>query len=212
MNRLQLHPTATLRGAAAVALAGLLLLGGCAAGLQSVRVELPPYVAQPDARGAPPTARGTLQIDAVRDARRDAVGSLIGERTTIGAVSMGKIDLEPMPTVMMTALLRAEFARMGFVAGEGAPAWRIAGRLAKFEVATPATALYWDIVGSVELELEATAPGGATHAARYEARCTDRTYAWPSEALIGGVVSACLKDIGARLRGDQALAAFLGAR
>ena len=163
-------------------------------------------------RRAPPATRDTVQVDAVRDARRDAVGSLIGERTTIGAVSMGKIDMEPMPTVMMTALLRAEFARMGFVVGDGTPAWRIAGRLATFEVATPATALYWDINGSVELELEATAPGGGTHQARYEARCTDRTYAWPSEALISGVVSSCLKDIGGRLRGDAALAAFLGVR
>jgi hypothetical protein len=43
------------------------------------------------------------------------------------------------------------------------------------------------------------------------ANCTDRSFALPSNDLIGGVVTACLKQIGARLRKDSALIGILDA-
>jgi hypothetical protein len=41
------------------------------------------------------------------------------------------------------------------------------------------------------------------------AKCTDRTFAFPSNDLIGGVVTACLKEIGSKLRKDAALIGVL---
>ena len=72
--------------------------------------------------------------------------------------------------------------------------------------------LAWDIDGQVEFEIVVADPAVCRHVARYQARCTDRTFNWPGEALIGGVVQACLKTLGAQVRGDRALAAALDGR
>jgi uncharacterized lipoprotein YajG len=181
-------------------------LAGC------VLLMLPSYVSQPAEPGGSAAIRGMVRIEPLRDARRDAVGTLIGERTTIGNISMGSIEMNPAPTAMMAKVLQAELARMGFSVVDSGEQFRIGAQLARFQITTPATALYWDINGAIELDLAATGQGGSKHDARYVAQCTNRTYAWPSEELIGGVVSACLKDIGSKIRSDAALSSFLSAR
>jgi hypothetical protein len=50
------------------------------------------------------------------------------------------------------------------------------------------------------------------HEARYTAQCTDRTFTWPGETLIAGVVQTCLKALGAKVRADTALAAVVEGR
>jgi len=190
----------------------IMLLGGCASGPNNVLVTVPPYASQPVAREGSMATRSTVRIDRIRDARRDAVGGLIGERTTIGNVSMGNIEMSPLPTTMMATVLRAELTAMGFGVADSGEQFQIGAQLTRFQVATPATALYWDINGAIEFDMTATGQGGKVHQTRYVATCTDRTYAWPSEELIGGVISACLKDIGSKIRGDTGLSGFLSAR
>jgi uncharacterized lipoprotein YajG len=130
---------------------------------------------------------------------------------TLG-VSMGMIEMKPIPTEMMTQMLATELTKMGGKVVSAGEEVRIAARLTKFQVVTPATPLYWDINGSIELDLSAIAQGGRKHDARYAATCTDRTYVFPSEEIIRNVVSACVREIGARVRADTALATFLRAR
>jgi uncharacterized lipoprotein YajG len=187
----------------------LLSLTACAPGMQNVRVDLRPYEAQ---RATPAASPAKVRLEPVRDARADAVGSLIGERTTIGSVSMGSIDLNPLPTDVMAQLLRAEFTQMGHIVVVAEEQYTVGARLRKFQVTTPATAVYWDINGAIELEMTVTAQGGSRQDARYAATCTDRTYLFPSEGLIGKVVAACVGKIGADLRGDSALTKFMNLR
>jgi len=193
----------------AMCCAAVLALGGCAGALENVVVSLPAYDAGGGAAAAP---RATVRVDPVRDARTNAVGSLIGERTTIGNVSMGAIEMKPLPTAAMSQMLRAELARMGFRVADSGERFRISAQLQTFQVTTPATALYWDMDGVIELAVTATGPDGRKHDARYAAKCTDRTYVFPSEELIRNVVATCVKDIGAKVRGDGALNGFLDAR
>ena len=78
MNATTKSTHTTLRTGRAFAIASLLALfaGGCA-GPQNVMVNLGPYQPQ-GAEGAASTARGAVRIEPVRDARTNAVGSLIG--------------------------------------------------------------------------------------------------------------------------------------
>jgi hypothetical protein len=177
----------------------------------TAQVQLKPYVALPAERAGVAAARGDVRIGMLVDARRDATGKLIGERTTLGSISLGMIEMQPPPAEALGQLVRAELSSMGFGTTTGEPAASLNGRVTRFVVSTPATALYWDINGAVELQLVAQSRDGRQLEARYAATCTDRTFVFPSAELIGGVVTACLKEIGAKLRKDNALAGLLAA-
>lgn len=185
-----------------------LLLAGCAVGPGNVQVELMAYAVPP----AVGTTRGLVQVDPVREARQGAVGRLIGQRTGLGGMSMGQVEVNPSPVSITTSVLQAELQNQGFtIVDTGAPV-QLSARLTRFEIQTPATALYWDINGSVELEVEAKRSGSQQQTATYQARCTERTYAWPGETLIAKVLDSCLKELGTRIRADAALAGFLARR
>lgn len=201
-----------VRSASVVFCALLLSIGGCATGPQNVLVNLRPYEPQRGERGIPAASPSKVRIEPVRDMRGDAVGNLIGERTTIGNISMGNIELNPLPTDVIAQLLKAEFTQMGYGVVNSAQQFTVSARLRKFQVVTPATAVYWDINGTIELDLAATAQGGKAHDAHYVVTCTDRTYAYPSEEIIRNVVSACVGNLGSKVRGDAMLAKFVGER
>lgn len=211
MNSVTNPTRANPRTGRALALVSMLALfaGGCA-GLQNIMVNMGPYEPQ-RAEGAPAAARGAVRIEPVKDARASLVGSLIGQRTAFAGAPMGDVEMSPLPTDVMGQLLRTEFAQMGYGVGSGAQ-FTVGAQLRQFQVVTPATALYWDINGSVELAVTVTAQDGKKHDASYSAACTDRTYGFPSEDLIGKVLTGCLRDIGAKLRGDAALAGFLAGK
>ena len=199
-----LEVLSNLRGQkAAAAVAG--------SGPGNAQVQIKPYVVLPAERAAAATPRVSVRVGPLRDVRRDGVGTLIGERTTLGNISLGMIEMQPPPVEALSEVLKAELSALGFGATTDASAASVDGRLKKFMVSTPATALYWDINGVVELELVAQARDGRKYEGRYLASCTDRTFAFPSNNLIGGVVTACLKEIGARLRKDTTLVGVLEA-
>ena len=190
---------------ALVASAPCWLLLGCAVGPGNVQVPLAAYPAAP----AVAATRGVVQVEPVRDARRDAVERLVGQRTGLGGMSMGQIEVSPAPTATVTSVLQTELRGLGFTPSDGGAPVQLSARLTRFEVQTPATAVYWDVNGAVDLEVDAKRPDGRQQAASYQARCTERTYAWPSEDVIAKSLGACLRDLGSRIRADGALASFL---
>jgi hypothetical protein len=177
----------------------------------TARVQLKPYVAMPTERAGAIPSRGTVRFAPLRDARSDSVGTLIGERTTLGNISLGMIEIQPPPAEALSQVLKAELAAIGFGSTTDESAARVGGQVTKFLVTTPATAIYWDINGVVELELVAQGRSARKHEGRYTANCTDRTFVFPSDDLIGSVVTSCLKEIGAKLRKDAALAGIFEA-
>ena len=177
----------------------------------NAQVQIKAYAA-PSAGGARTSSpRAGVRVGPIRDVRRDSVGSLIGERTTIGSISLGMIEMQPPPAEALNSVLRAELTSSGFDITADDKAASVGGQVTKFLVTTPATALYWDINGVVELELVAQGRDGRKYEGRYLANCTDRTFVFPSNDLISGVVMACLREIGAKLRKDSVLASLLEA-
>lgn len=175
----------------------------------NVQVQIKAYAASSTEGARTAAPRGGVRIGPIRDARRDSVGSLIGERTTIGGISLGMIEMQPPPAEALSSVLKAELTSSGFDVTTDDRAANVGGQVTKFLVTTPATAFYWDINGVVELELMAQGRDGRRHEGRYLANCTDRTFVFPNADVISGVVTACLREIGAKLRKDNALAGVL---
>jgi len=149
-----------------------LCVAGCATGPGNVVVSVQPYASAASA-AAPKTT--TVRVDAVKDARPEAAGAFVGERKGLGGMSMGSIELQPRPTELVGQLLAAELKQMGYNVVASNAQLAVATQLLKFEVATPATAVYWDVNGTVEIALMATGENGKKHDARYGATCVTKS-------------------------------------
>src|SRR5689334_12084257 len=90
----------------------VLCVAGCATGPGNVVVSVPPYASEAANAAAPKTT--TVRIDAVKDARAEAVGGFVGERKGLGGMSMGSIELQPRPAELVGQLLVAELKQMGY--------------------------------------------------------------------------------------------------
>jgi len=206
MQRVRHPPT----GSAALAGAVLILLvTGCATGPDNVVVNVAPYVAQASAAAA---SKAAVRVETTKDARREATGAMVGERTGLGNMSMGSVSINPAPSALVTSVIKSELAAMGFDAGSTGDGPAVSTQLVKFQIVTPATMLYWDINGTIELDLAANRPDGKKHATRYAVQCTARTYSWPGEEVIGAAIASCLKELGGKIKGDTALASLLTGR
>ena len=171
-------------------------------------LTVPPY----EARAAGALAqKSTVRMDPVRDARKDATGSLVGERTAL-SVTMGKVEMSPIPVEMVGQVLRSELAAKGVRTVASDEDVTLRARLTKFDVRTPSTLLYWDMNGVIAVELSVAGRDGKANELRYEVTCTDRTYAGPSQALLTQLVSTCLGNLGRSLREDPGLSAALATR
>lgn len=176
-------------------IASLVLLAGCATG----RDELVVPVDVASVAGAPAAAPAAVKLE-VADAR-----TLIRmERTTVGAVSMGRIVLRPGEADLVRALVDSRL-QAALAKGAATPD-SVACAIRTFDVVTPATALYWDVTTNIELAVRVR---GAERIV--SASATERTYSWPSEELIARVTKGALRQAAADL--DKAFAALLsGAR
>jgi hypothetical protein len=158
-------------------------------------VVVPIDLAQVAARGegdVPPRAQ--VQVSDLRQ----AAGM---ERTTIGGVSLGLIRLEPGASELVQAVVAARagqvLARRGI-----ADAPPVACGLREFEIATPATILYWDVQARIELVLRVHGQDRAV-----AATASERTFVWPSAEIIARVTSAALRKLGAE--SERALEALM---
>jgi hypothetical protein len=119
------------------------------------------------------------------------------------------MDMSPTPADAIYQLLRAELAAMGHESVGADAEFVIDAHLVSFEVRTPSTLIYWDVDGTVAIDLGVTRRAGDRREFHYETTCTDRTYVSLSESLIKGVVQACLANLGAKVREDRALEQLL---
>jgi uncharacterized lipoprotein YajG len=187
------------------------LVTGCA-GMKNVLITLPTYQTQLKEQKISSGLPVKIHVEPLKDLRGGAIGGLIGEKTTIGNKPMGNIEMNPIPTNILEQLLKSELSALGYKIVDSDEEFRIDAQLKKFKVVTPATALYWDVNGAINLNLAIVHRWGKVYNSRYTATCTDRTYMWPSEDIITGVVNDCLGKIAASLQDDKALASFLEAR
>ena len=177
MNEESPLPSRTHNRVALLAL--VTLLAGCA----SPSIVVPIDTAQIVSQGS---ASRRVQVQ-VTDIRREA--NL--ERTTIGGISMGRITLQPTAEELVQAVVVAKADQVLASRGVTEPQTVLCG-IRTFEIATPATPLYWDVNAKIELVLRAHGQDRSV-----SGMATERTYVWPSEALIRRVTIEALRKVSA---------------
>ena len=173
-------------------LALLTLLGGCASSNIVVPIDTSQIVAQEK------DASRRVQVQ-VTDIRKEA--NL--ERTTIGGISLGRITLQPPAEELVQAVVEAKADQVLASRGATEPQTVQCG-IRTFEIATPATPLYWDVNAQIELVLRVHGQDRTV-----SGMATERTYVWPSGALIQRVTTEALRKLGAE--SENALAELFAA-
>lgn len=123
----------------------------------------------------------------------------IGERTTVGNVTMGYVTLNPPPETLFTEAIKSELAAAGHSVAGGSK--KVSGVVQRFALSTPATATYWDITIDAALTVSV---GNTTRS--YKEVCVSRTYAWPSDKIISGVSGECVSKIARKFANDRSIA------
>ena len=144
----------------------------------------------------------TVRVLPINDDRQDL--DMEGTATAAFGVPMGRIRFTPGPATLLGQAISAEIKAAGHTVTESAEGAQITGAVLEFEAHTDTTLLYWDVVGKLAVSLQIAGARGTNPGAPidYRARCIDRTYVWPGEAVIAGVMSKCISDFANQLRND----------
>lgn len=178
------------------------LLAGCASPGEKVAVSNEKIAVSIDTaqvvnRAAEAPRRAKVELI---DIRREATM----ERTTIGGVSMGRIDLKPPVLDLVRAVVQSKADEVIAREGIAEPPTVLCG-IRVFDITTPATLVFWDINTKIEIILRLRGQDGAATGS-----ATDRTFVWPTEALISRVTTEALKRLATDT--DRALTALFAAR
>ncbi len=187
----------------------LILVAACAGIEGDVIVDIPahkPPKGTSALSGVPPAV-----ID-IGDFRRSvgtgALPGRIGERKTVGNLSLGMVTVQPTPGRLVRDAFKAELEAAGHRGAKSAASVSIDGEVKRFDLRTDVTALYWDVIFSADVSV--TIRNGAVERnGDYSAVCTERTYAWPGEELIARVVTKCIGDLSGKFRNDRNIARTL---
>lgn len=159
------------------------MLGALLAGCATPNLVVPIDTAQVLDQAETAVRRATIEVI---DIRREA--NL--ERSTIGGVTMGKITLEPPAAELVQTIVQAKADRVLASRGTTETQTVLCG-IRTFEITTPATPLYWDV--NVKVELVLRVHGRDRNVSGV---ATERTFVWPSEALIRRVSTEALRQVG----------------
>ena len=133
-----------------------------------------------------------LAIVQVNDLRTPGVAA--SKREAAFGTPMGNITFDPPEAQILKNLLEVELTKILSEKGLRSQNNYVCD-LVEFGVNTKTTALYWDVVGRVQLVLK---KDGNEH--NLSGTHTERTYAWPGESIIKKVVEESLKQITADLK------------
>ncbi|MCG3775139.1 MAG: hypothetical protein JW395_1968 [Nitrospira sp.] len=148
----------------------------------------------------------TVRVLPFNDDRRDLDAE--GQASAAFGVPMGRIRFEPSPATLLGQAIVSEIKSAGHTVTDDAEGAQVTGTVLEFEAHTATTLLYWDVIGNLSVSLQISVARGTNPEAplAYRARCLDRTYVWPSEAVIAGVMSKCVNDFATQLRTDSRVA------
>jgi len=151
-----------------------------------------------------PDVRQSQEIRLLRLNDNRVEKSRIGERHAAFNVSMGDIYTNRDVAAYMTEALQNELLASGIKLTNNDKAVTLSGEVDKFWVSTDTTALYWDVIGEIEVQINATSPRTNKSISKsYKGQSTTRTYVWPSNDIVKGVVTESIKSIMYDIRGDR---------
>lgn len=177
-----------------------LTVSACATHTRPIVVGIPDYSAPSASSTLSSIPHTVIRVLPFNDGRKD----LEGEVTAAFGVPMGHIRFEPSPATILGRVVVSEFKAAGHTVADSAEGPQISGIVREFNAHTDTTPLYWDVIGSLDVSLRVSSSRGTTPGAllEYHAQCTDRTYIWPSETVISGVMNKCLNEFASQLRDD----------
>lgn len=186
------------------------ILAACA-GVRDITVAIPPHMTSRAASALASVPPTRIELREIRELQGTGLlPGRIGERKTLGNISMGLVSVSPPVGPLLTDMLRAELLAAGHRMANGDPKVTITGEVRRFALRTDVTSLYWDVIVDAAVVVTATAHA-RSETRDYTARCTERTYAWPSEEVIARVVRACIEDVARQFRDDREIAVVLSA-
>lgn len=187
----------------------LILVTACAGTAGDVIVDIPahkPPQGTSALSGVPPAV---IDIgDFRRSVETGVLPGRIGERKTIANISLGMVTVQPTPGRLVRDAFKAELEAAGHRSASSAASVSIDGEVKRFDLRTDVTALYWDVIFSVDVSVRIR-NGAVEGKADYSAVCTERTYAWPGGDLIARLVTKCIGDLSGKFRNDQKIARTL---
>ena len=136
----------------------------------------------------------------------------IGERTAAFGVSMGSVFFDRQVPAFLNEAIAADLLGAGHeitVEGAGRP---VHVDVVKFWTHTDTTALYWDVVGNIEVGVSVGSESGSEDVQTTKFTCEQekRTYVWPSLDFVTEVMDACLVELLTNARGDAVWNAPVG--
>lgn len=151
-----------------------------------------------------PNVRQSQELRLLRLNDNRVEKSRIGERQAAFKVSMGSIYTNREVAAYMTEALQNELLASGINLTNNDKAVTLSGEVDKFWVSTDTTILYWDVICEIEIQINATSPRTNKSISKsYKGESTTRTYAWPSNDIVKGVVTESIKSIMYEVRGDR---------
>ncbi len=157
--------------------------------------------AEQNAAPQPATDAAKIKIASITDQRTDK--ARIGTREAEFGVSMGDVYLGRNAVAVIQEALSDDLLAGGYRVVEFDPDVTVQGTLLKFWVRTDTTALYWDLVSDIELQLTIQGMNRAPMHKGYSCHQSDRTYVWPSAKLMGQVLDACVAELMGKVRSDE---------
>jgi len=141
-------------------------------------------------------------ISAVTDSRDNR--GRIGERTAAFNVSMGPVFFHRMVPDFMEETVAAELRGAGHQVTENGSGRTISLDVLQFWTHTDTTALYWDVIANIDIAVTVDSGGSDPVPVKKTFRCetSDRTYVWPSLAMVTEVMDECLVGLMSDFRSD----------
>ena len=164
----------------AIFIAGIMT--ACAGWVSDIVIELDPFqnMVREDIN---PCKQLPIEI---MDIRKD----IAMEKTSIGGGSLGEIDLNPPEPELVRDIIEHTLCKIFIDKGSPNEMPIVYCGIKTFDIYTPATPLYWDVIAKIELILRVY---GQDHTVSGSA--IERTWIWPSQDIIHRVANEALRQV-----------------
>ena len=149
------------------------------------------------------TTRQTFEFVSTTDSRTDR--ARIGERTAAFGTSMGSVFFDRSVPSFIQEAIGAELIGAGHLLSNDGTGIPVSIDVINFWTHTNTTAMYWDVIANIEVEVSVGQEDTIQPARRTTFNCKtiERTYVWPSLDMVSDVMDQCLADLMTGLRGDS---------
>jgi len=136
--------------------------------------------------------------------------ALIGYRQAAFGVQMGAVFSDLPVYEIIRLAVKKELVRNGHIIAEENEDFTIKGEIRTYWISTETTVLYWDVIGEVSIILEVKMADSDPFIKLnpYSGRNVERTYLWPSVAIMKRVLETSVDEVMRKMDSDEELIRF----